>query len=377
MGADRRRARQEALVRALATEELDGLLVTSRANIRYLTGFSGSAALVMVTRADVLLVTDFRYDEQARAEAGAVARVEVESTSVWDRFFKELATLGPLTSLGYEAHALTVHDAERLGGAGGAGKAWRWQATTELVERLRAAKDAGEVAAIRTAATLAGEALHQTLTLVRPGMTELEIAGLLEGALRRLGSEGHPFSTIVASGPRTALPHARSSARAVATGGGGGGGGGEGEWLLLDFGAQVDGYCADITRTVLVGGRANERQRTLYGLVYDAQQRARAGVRAGMSGRDADALARELIAARGLGDAFGHSLGHGLGLEVHEAPRLSKTNAEPLPAGAVVTIEPGVYVAGDGGVRIEDDVHLAPEGPVLLSDGRTELLELV
>jgi len=350
-------------VRALATEELDGLLVTSRANIRYLTGFSGSAALVMVTRADVLLVTDFRYDEQARAEAGAVARVEVESTSVWDRFFKELATLGPLTSLGYEAHALTVHDAERLGGAGGAGKAWRWQATTELVERLRAAKDAGEVAAIRTAATLAGEALRQTLTLVRPGMTELEIAGLLEGALRRLGSEGHPFSTIVASGPRTALPHARSSARAVATGGGGGGGGGEGEWLLLDFGAQVDGYCADITRTVLVGGRANER--------------ARAGVRAGMSGRDADALARELIAARGLGDAFGHSLGHGLGLEVHEAPRLSKTNAEPLPAGAVVTIEPGVYVAGDGGVRIEDDVHLAPEGPVLLSDGRTELLELV
>src|SRR2546428_8188559 len=258
MGADRRRARQEALVRALATEELDGLLVTSRANIRYLTGFSGSAALVMVTRADVLLVTDFRYDEQARAEAGAVARVEVESTSVWDRFFKELATLGPLTSLGYEAHALTVHDAERLGGAGGAGKAWRWQATTELVERLRAAKDAGEVAAIRTAATLAGEALRQTLTLVRPGMTELEIAGLLEGALRRLGSEGHPFSTIVASGPRTPLPHAPSSARAVATGGGGGGG--EGGWLPLDFGAQGGGYCADITRTVLVGGRATRSE---------------------------------------------------------------------------------------------------------------------
>src|SRR2546430_87595 len=305
MHADPRRQRQEALAGALSAAALDGLLVTSRANIRYLTGFSGSAALVVVTRGDVLLVTDFRYDEQARAEAGAVARVEVESTSVWDRFFKELATLGPLTSLGYEAHALMVHDAERLGGAGGAGKAWRWQATTELVERLRAAKDAGEVAAIRTAATLAGEALRQTLTLVRPGMTELEIAGLLEGALRRLGSEGHPFSTIVASSPRTALPHARSSARAVATGGGGGGG--EGEWLLLDFGAQVDGYCADITRTVLVGGRATERQRTLYGLVYDAQQRARAGVRAGMSGRDADALARELIAAGGLGDAFGQS----------------------------------------------------------------------
>ncbi|HYK82450.1 MAG TPA: aminopeptidase P family protein [Gemmatimonadales bacterium] len=364
MGADRRRARQDALVHALEFEQLDGLLVTSRANIRYLTGFSGSAALVAVTRAEVLLVTDFRYDAQARAEAGPVARVEVESTSVWDRFFKELATLGPLTWLGYEAHVLTVQDAERLADAG---KAWRWKATRDLVERLRATKDAEEVAAIRSAAALAGAALDQALAGVRVGMTELEIAGLLEGTLRRLGSEGHPFPTIVASGPRTALPHARSSGRTVA----------RGEWLLLDFGAQVDGYCADITRTVLVGARATERQRALYGLVHEAQQRARLGVRAGMSGRDADALARELITARGFGDAFGHSLGHGLGLEVHEAPRLSKINPDPLPTDAVVTIEPGVYVAGDGGVRIEDDVHLAAEGPVLLSDGHTELVELV
>jgi Xaa-Pro aminopeptidase len=364
MGADRRRARQEALGRALDAEGLDGLLVTSRANIRYLTGFSGSAALVGVTRADVLLVTDFRYDAQARAEAGAVARIVVDGTSVWDRFFKELPALGALTWLGFEAHALTVHDAERFSEAG---KPWRWKPTTERVERLRVAKDAEEVAAIRCAAALAGEALAATLADVRAGMTELEIAGRLEGALRRRGSEGHPFPTIVASGPRTALPHARTSVRAVAPG----------EWLLLDFGAQVDGYCADITRTVLVGARATERQQALYGLVHEAQRRARAGVRAGMSGRDADALARELIAARGCGDAFGHSLGHGLGLEVHEAPRLSKTNADPLPADAVVTIEPGVYLPGEGGVRIEDDVHLAADGPVLLSDGRTELLELV
>ena len=364
MGADRRRARQEALVRALETEQLDGLLVTSRANIRYLTGFSGTAALVVVTRGDVLLVTDFRYDTQAHAEAGAVARVEVDATSVWDRLFKELATLGPLTWLGYEAHALTVHDAERFVTAG---KAWRWRATHDLVEQLRVAKDAGEVAAIQSAAALAGEALGHALAQVRPGLPELEIVGVLEGALRRLGSEGHPFPTIVASGPRTALPHARSSQRTVAAG----------EWLLLDFGAQVDGYCADITRTVVVGARATERQRALYGLVYEAQRRARGGVRAGMSGRDADALARDLITTRGFGDAFGHSLGHGLGLEVHEAPRLSKTNADPLPTDAVVTIEPGVYVTGQGGVRIEDDVHLAAAGPVLLSDGRTELLELV
>src|SRR5713101_3642738 len=320
MAPDRRRARQEALVRALEAEALDGLVVTSHANIRYLTGFSGSAAVVAVTRADVLLVTDFRYDEQARAEAAAVARVEVDSTSVWDPFFKELATLGPLGTVGYEAHALSVHDAERFVQAG---KAWRWVPTTELVERLRAAKDEGEVAAIRSAAQLAAEALRQTLAQVHPGMTELAIAGVLEGALRRLGSEGHPFATIVASGPRSALPHARSSRRAVAAG----------EWLLLDFGAQVDGYCADITRTVVVGARATERQRVLYGLVREAQQRARGGVRAGMTGRDADALARDPITARGFGEAFGHSLGHGLGLEVHEAPRLSKTNPDPLTAG--------------------------------------------
>src|SRR5437762_11934645 len=221
MHADPRRQRQEALAGALSAAGLDGLLVTSRANIRYLTGFSGSAALVAVTRGDVLLVTDFRYDEQARAEAGAVARVEVEGTSVWDRFFRELATLGPLTEIGYEAHALTVHDARRFAEAR---KPWRWPPVTEMVERLRAAKDAGEVAAMRAAALPAGEAVPRMLAQVRPGMTELAIAGLLEGALRQLGSEGHPFPTIVASGPRSALPHARSSGRIVATG----------EWLLLD-----------------------------------------------------------------------------------------------------------------------------------------------
>lgn len=364
MGGDRRRERHEALVATLGAEGLDGLLVTARPNVRYLTGFSGSAALVVVTRADLLLVTDFRYDEQARAEAGAVARVEVERSSVWDRLFAELPSLGPLGCLGYEAHALTVRDAERLGQAG---TAWRWRPAGELVERLRMRKDPAEVAAIRAAAELAGEALRATLAEVRAGLTELAIAGLLEGALRRLGSEGHPFPTIVASGPRTALPHARTSARPVAVG----------EWLLLDFGATVDGYCADVTRTVIVGARATEPQRALYELVRAAQRRVREGVRAGMSGRDADALARDLIEAKGFGDAFGHSTGHGLGLEVHEAPRLARTNGDALPLDAVVTIEPGVYLAGQGGVRIEDDVHLAAAGPVLLSDGRTELRELV
>ena len=202
---------------------------------------------------------------------------------------------------------------------------------------------------------------------MRAGQTELEIAGLLEGALRRRGSEAHPFATIVASGPRSALPHAQTSRRAVAVG----------EWLLLDFGAVVDGYCADLTRTVVVGARADDRQRTIYDLVREAQRRAINSTTAGMTGREADALARGVIEARGFGDAFGHSLGHGLGLEVHEAPRLSRTNEQPLPVHAVVTVEPGAYFPGWGGVRLEDDLYLGPAGPELLSDGDTELRELL
>jgi len=363
VAADPRPARRAALTESLAAQGLDALLITARANVRYLTGFSGSAGMVVVTPGELLLVTDFRYDEQAREEASGAARVEVERTSVWDRLFREISRLGPLESVGFEGHALTVREAERLLAGG---KPWRWQPAGELVEALRVRKDAGEVAAIRAAGELAGEALRATLARVRPGLSEHEIAGMLESALRRLGSEAHPFPTIVASGPRSALPHARSSARVVSAG----------EWLLIDFGATVDGYASDITRTVVVGARATDAQRALYDLVAGAQRRAREGVRAGMTGRDADALARDPITARGFGDAFGHSLGHGLGLDVHEAPRLSSTSADPLPAGAVVTIEPGVYLPGEGGVRIEDDVWLSPDGPVLLSDGATELLEL-
>ncbi|HWC73206.1 MAG TPA: aminopeptidase P family protein [Gemmatimonadales bacterium] len=350
----------------LEAEGLDALLVTSRPNIRYLTGFSGSAGVALATRSALLVVTDFRYDEQARQECGAVARVAIEATSVWDRLFKELPTLGgSLEVIGFEAHSVTVKEAERFSSSPAA--TWRWQPAGELVERLRVRKDAGEIAAIRSAAALAAAALRETLDTVRPAQTELEIAARLESALRRRGSEAHPFPTIVASGPRSALPHAHTSSRTVAAG----------EWLLLDFGAVVDGYCADVTRTVIVGARADESQRALYAMVQDAQRRAREGVRAGMSGREADALAREPIEARGFGAAFGHSTGHGLGLEVHEAPRLARTVAEPLPENAVVTIEPGVYLAGRGGVRIEDDVHLSSDGPVLLTDGCTELLELV
>jgi Xaa-Pro aminopeptidase len=256
-----------------------------------------------------------------------------------------------------------VAEAERFVKASGR---LRFQPVRNLVERLREAKDADEVTALRRAAALATEALAATLACVRVGQTEREVAARLEHELRVRGSEWHPFPTIVASGPRSALPHARTSGRAI----------GRGEWLLLDFGAQVEGYCADLTRTVVVGAPADERQRAVYALVREAQLAARR-VRAGMSGREADALARAVFEARGFADAFGHSLGHGLGLEVHEGPRLSRTNDQPLPEGAVVTIEPGAYFPGWGGVRLEDDVVLAAGGAELLSDGDVVLKELV
>jgi Xaa-Pro aminopeptidase len=359
---DRRSERQTALRAALEADGLDALLVTHLPNIRYLTGFTGSAALLLVGPDATTLITDFRYAVQAPNEAGSAAVVEIDQKSVWDRLGRLLTAAAP-GALGIEAQALTVRDAERVAGL----TRGRLVPTSDLVERLRAIKSPEEVAAIRAAAGLAQAALAEVLPAVRPGLTELEIAATLEAALRRRGSEWHPFPTIVASGARAALPHARTSPRPVQAG----------EWLLLDFGAQVDGYCADLTRTVVVGARADERQRTIYELVRTAQRRALEHLRAGMTGREGDALARDVIAARGFGDAFGHSLGHGLGLEVHEGPRLAPTADAPLPLHAVVTVEPGIYLPGWGGVRLEDDAYLGPDGVVVLSDGRTELVELV
>jgi Xaa-Pro aminopeptidase len=266
-----------------------------------------------------------------------------------------------LSAIGFERDHLTVRDAERLRQA----VTTRLDPVAGMVEGLRVAKDEGEVRSIRSAADLALEALAEVLASVRPGQTEVAIAARLEAALRLRGSEWHPFQTIVASGPRAALPHARSSSRPV----------GVGDLLLLDFGAEVDGYCSDLTRTVVIG-RADDRQRSHYGAVRAAQQVAVAGVRAGMPGRDADGLARSCLSEAGLAEAFRHSLGHGIGLEVHEDPRLSPTAADPLPVGAVVTIEPGVYFEGWGGIRLEDDLLLTSEGPELLSPGAPELVEI-
>lgn len=359
---DHRPRRLAALADGLTAAHVDGLLLSSLPNIRYLTGFSGTSALLFVSPRDSILITDFRYQTQAADEVGHVARVRIEPQSLWTGLWRELAQLPALEVIGFESAHLLHRDFQRVIENG---SRWQWRPTLDLVETLRERKDACEVAAITRAATVAVRALSRTLGQIGAGQTELEIAGTLERALRDEGSEEFPFPSIVASGPRSALPHARSSAKQVE----------RGEFLLLDFGAVIGGYCADVTRTVVAGPASNE-QREFYDIVRVANEQASARVRAGMTGRDADALARDYIEARGHGALFGHSLGHGLGLEVHEAPRLARTAEGVLPADAVVTVEPGIYRPAWGGVRIEDDVHLAADGPRILTQFTRELIEL-
>ncbi len=360
--ADRRAARVASLRDALTAAHIDALVLTSLPNVRYLTGFSGSSALVLVTQRDLHFITDFRYDTQVSEEVADLATIRIEAQSLWTGLWNLAGALTGLEVVGFESAHLLHRDFQRLLTEG---TRWQWRPQLNMVEALRESKDADEVELIRYAGKIATRALAKTLKEIRPGMTELNVAGILEHALRDEGSEEFPFSAIVASGPRAALPHARASSRVIE----------RGDLLLLDFGAQYKGYCSDVSRTVVVGP-ATAEQREIYDIVRHANAVASSSVRAGMKGQDADGLARRYIEEHGYGEAFGHSLGHGLGLEVHEAPRLAKTVETPLGAGAVVTIEPGIYRPGWGGVRIEDDVHLAPDGPEILTDFTRELLEV-
>jgi Xaa-Pro aminopeptidase len=360
--ADSRPARLAALAEALTATHLDGLLVTSPANVRYLTGFSGSSGLLFVTQRDTLLITDFRYQTQAAEEVDGLARVVIEPQSLWTGLWQNLAHFPQLEVAGFESAHLVHRDFQRLleGGA-----RYQWRPATDLIESLRERKDAEEVEKIRSAIMVAECALERMLKSVHAGMTERMVAGLLEAALREIGSDGYAFPTIVASGPNSALPHARPTARQL----------GAGDFLLIDFGAVVAGYCSDITRTFVVG-RATDEQREVHEIVRLANERASLALRPGMAGRDADGVARGYIEDRGFGEMFGHSLGHGIGLEVHEAPRLARTAESPLMQGAVVTVEPGIYRPGWGGVRIEDDVHLSAEGTQVLTRFTRELIEI-
>ena len=359
---DPRVARLAALRDQLAAADLDALLVSSLPSVRWLTGFSGSSGLVLATARELVLLTDFRYATQVEEEVGSAARVVIVSQSLWSGLWEVLGGLPAVQRVGFESMHLLHRDFTRLLEQGAR---WQWRPTSDLMEQLRERKDATEVAAIERAIGMAERALARVLDGLEPGLTETQVAGRLEHALRDEGSEGFPFPSIVASGERSALPHARAGDRRLA----------RGDLVLLDFGAIADGYCSDLTRTVVLG-RATPEQAEVYAVVQEANARACAAVAPGMRGMAADAVAREYIDARGFGEAFGHSLGHGIGLEVHEGPRLARTADGVLPAGAVVTIEPGIYRAGWGGIRIEDDVLLTEQGARVLSGVRRDLLEI-
>lgn len=364
MHNDYRPLRLSRVRETLTDHHLDALLVTSMANIRYLTGFSGSSALLLITQTDFILITDFRYETQVAEEVGDFAQVAIDGVSLWNTLFSLMAGMSRVVTIGFESPYVSHRDFERFLDDT-QGRPWVWRPQAEIIEIFRASKDDSEIALIEEAARVATLALHDTLARVRPGITERQVAGILEHALRDHGSETLPFESIVASGPRAALPHARPGPRELRSG----------DLLLLDFGAVVEGYCSDITRTVVVG-KADERQREIYGIVRSANELVLEQISAGMSGREVDAIARDYISSHGYGDDFGHSLGHGIGLEIHEAPRLAKTAEGLLPLNTVVTVEPGIYQANWGGVRIEDDVLLGAEGSRILTDFTHDLLEL-
>ncbi|HLN13082.1 MAG TPA: Xaa-Pro peptidase family protein [bacterium] len=342
--------------RYLADAGVDGLLLFKPENRRYATGFTGSAGLACVTAGDALLAVDFRYYEQAAAQAPA-CEVLRAGTDVVAALAEAVRSRGA-RRVGFESEFVPFAHVER----------WRGKfAASELVplgdvDRLRWVKDDAEIAAIQRAAELADAGFAHMLTVLRPGITERWAAAELEIFLRRAGAERLSFETVFASGPRSALPHGRPTDRVLAAG----------DFVTMDYGPVIEGYTADCTRTVVLGG-PDARQREIYALVLEAQRAALAAVRAGVSSRAVDAAARSVIEAGGYGEAFGHGLGHGIGLEIHEGPSLSQRMDVPLEPGMVVTIEPGVYVPGWGGVRIEDDVVVTSDGGRVLTHAPKDL----
>jgi len=329
------------------------LLVTHGQNVRYLTGFSSSNAALLVEPERVRLFTDFRYVDAARAVEG-VELVETKRSLV-----------GALTELlegriGFEADAVSYASWETLRGGG-----LDLVPRRGLVEALRAVKDDGELDTIRRAGEITSRAYERFAEERFVGRTERELAWRLDALFHEFGAHAPAFETIVASGPNSARPHARPTDRELQAG----------ETVVIDAGAQVEGYCADCTRTFATGPLPDEL-RDAYVATSDGQLAGLEAVRPGVTGIDADAAARDQIEAAGYGGKFGHGLGHGVGLDVHEAPRLSRESSDTLVAGNVVTIEPGIYLEGLGGIRIEDLVIVTDGGPEILTTSTKDLIEV-
>jgi Xaa-Pro aminopeptidase len=363
--------RHARVAETLQAEGVDALIVVNPSNIRYLTGFAGTAGVLAVTTDRLYLLVDFRYSAavarlvREAVSPPALVPVALEGSTGYDRALADLVVREGWSRLGFEEAHVSVQRARlwtRL--LGDAGSPAELRGVADAVERPRLVKDAAEIQTLEDAGRLlSAVALDVLDTVIRPGRTELEMAADIDWRVKRAGFEKPAFETIVASGPNSALPHARPTARRAAAG----------DLVVVDFGGMLRGYAVDLTRTVGIGTVSAEGRR-IYDAVLEAQQAAiDAAGRPEVTTGEVDAAARDALARYGLDGAFGHGTGHGLGLDVHEAPRLSRRSAEApgtdrLEAGMVFTIEPGAYVEGTGGVRIEDDVLRLDDGCRLLTD---------
>jgi Xaa-Pro aminopeptidase len=353
--------RLSLLRKALSAKNVAALLVTHPPNVFYLCGFSGDSGTLLMDQQRTWLFTDGRFTVQARQELQIDARLVISPGTLAN-------SVGEIVSsrrmkVGFEAGHMTVAQMKVFRQAAGAKP--RWVALSGTVEALRAIKDVNEIERIRDAGKLASRTLAEVLALLKPGIREFEVAAEIEYRMRRRGADGPAFKTIVAFGARAALPHARPTGKRLR----------KNELVVLDLGAILAGYCSDLTRTVYVG-KASARIRKWYDAVRQAQAAAIAATRAGALAGDVDGAARHVLAGARLEKYFVHSTGHGLGLEVHEDPRLARNQKHSLHAGNVVTIEPGVYVEGIGGIRIEDDVAVYADRTEVLTDAPRDFLEL-
>ena len=342
-------SRLDALRAKFESSEIDGILIGSDENRRYVSGFVGTAGNLIITADEAVLATDFRYIEQAGKQAPdfRVLRVGGGNPNWLTDLLSELG----IRRLGFESQHMTVATHERLSRAfaeAGNGDGVSLVSTAGLVEEQRAVKDEAEMALLQRAVDIADRAFEEVSRVLKDGMTEREVAWLLERTMRELGADSVSFETIVAAGPNAALPHHRADDTPLRNG----------QPLIIDMGARYEGYCSDLSRTLCIGGNEDDMFRKVYGTVLRAQQTAIDAVRSGMTAGEADGLARAVIEEAGYGDKFGHSTGHGVGLEVHERPGVGPNSPVVLEDGMPFTVEPGIYISGWGGVRIEDIVVL-------------------
>jgi len=349
--------RLQKLRRALQGQSLDAILITRPENQRYFSGFTGGEAALLITRRKGFLLTDSRYYEQVGEEAPDYELVRVQSKL--PPVLKELLKRTEVMSLGFESTHVPYAEYQ----------AWRratrgtkWVPTTEIAETIRAVKDEGELGNIRKAVAIADDACDHIRGFVQAGMTEKQVAWELETHMRNHGAEAVAFSFIVGAGPNGAKPHAVPSDRPIR----------EGEPIVLDMGARVEGYDSDLTRTICLG-RPDQKAQEIYKVVLRAQLAAEQGAKPGMKGQEIDAIARRIIADAGYGECFGHGLGHGVGLAVHERPGVGARSTEVMQPGMVCTVEPGIYLAGWGGVRIEDIMVFTKGGVEILTKARKDL----